>query len=268
MPRTSAESSTPTSPRASYDAPAVTSAVRIIEYLCDRREPAGISDIANHLGLNKNMTYRIIHTLQKEGWILQVDRTKYTMGLSPFHHLAKPISRMDIMQASREPLRQLWEKSGESCYLGIIDGTRTLFLEHLDAIGDVRITARPGGRFQMHCAAPGKVLLAFSEDAFVDTVVQENGLPAHTGKTLTSADALKTDLQSIRTRGYGLDIEEYAEGLLCFAAPIFNHRSRIAGTIGLSVLTLYYSKQKMIRELGPMVLEAAKKCSVALGCPQ
>jgi IclR family transcriptional regulator, KDG regulon repressor len=257
-----------TSPKTSYDAPAVTGAVRIIEYLCERRDPAGISDIANHLGLNKNMTYRIIHTLQKEGWILQVDRTRYTMGLSPFHHLAKPISRMDIMQASREPLRQLWEKSGESCYLGIIDGTRTLFLEHLDAIGDVRITARPGSRFHMHCAAPGKVLLAFSNESFVDKVVSENGLPAHTRKTFTSVDALKDDLQSIRKRGYGLDIEEYAEGLICFAAPIFNHHSEIAGAIGLSVLTLYYSKQKMIRELGPLVLEAAARCAVALGYPQ
>ena len=211
------------------------------------------------------MTFRLLHTLQEEGWLVQESEAKYSMTLIPFHHLSKTVERMDIVRASHKPLANLWKQTGESCYLGIIEGTKTLFLEHLDAVGIVRITARPGGRFYMHCAAPGKVLLAYSEEPFVDQVIAENGLPAQTKHTLTSAKALKADLRQIKKRGYGLDFEEYADGLLCFAAPVFYHTGQIAGTIGLSVLTLHFSTETMIAQLGPSVLEAAKQSSVALG---
>ncbi len=251
--------------KTSYGAPAVTGAVRIIECLCASATPLGVSEISQQLDLNKNMCFRLLHTLQKEGWIIQEEGCKYTMSLVPFHHLSKTVERMDLVRASRKPMQDLWKKTGESCYLARIDGMKTLFLEHLDSVRTVRITASAGGRFFMHCAAPGKVLLAFSGDDFVDRVISENGLPGQTSHTLTDPLKLKADLSEIRERGYGLDLEEYNDGLICFAAPVFDFRGELAGTIGLSVLTLHYSKEELLQDLGPLVVEAAAESSRALG---
>lgn len=254
--------------KTSYDAPAARNAIRLIEELCLSDKPLGVREIGRRLDLNSNMVFRLLKTLEAGEWLVTSDGgAKYTVGLRPFHFISKPVKRMTLVRAARDPLYELWEKSGQSCYLGIIRGTRTLFLEHMDAVDDVRLVANPGGLYLMHCAAPGKALLAFSDEDFVAKVIKEEGLPVQTRHTIKSQTALKKELAQIRKRGYALDLEEYAEGLICLAAPIFNYDEKLVGTIGLSVLTLYYSPERLEKELGPLVVSAARRITSALGAP-
>lgn len=252
--------------KTSYDAPAVRKAVLLIELLCESERSLGVSEISQALDINANMVFRLLKTLEEGGWIIRsAEGPKYSMSLRPFHFTSKVVKRMGLRTAADEPLKKLWEDTHESCYLGVIDGTRTLFLEHLDATGDVRIMATPGGRFLMHCAAPGKVLLAFSPEKFVEKVVKEEGLPAQTKNTIKALKALQKELELIRERGFATDDEEYSGGLFCFAAPVFNVKDELAGTIGVSVLSLYYSLERLIREIGPKVISAANTTSKSLG---
>ena len=172
---------------------------------------------------------------------------------------------MSLKQAAREPLETLWAETGESCYLGIKDGTRTLFLDHYDSRQSVRMTAQPGGRFLMHCAAPGKALLAYSRLNEVAEVIRAEGLPQQTRNTIHTATALKSELEKIRRNGFALDIEEYSQGLLCYAVPILNHDGELVGTVGLSVLTIHYNLDQLITKLGPKVNEVGREISSRLG---
>jgi len=254
--------------KATYSAHSALNAIRIVELLCESDEPLGARAICRETGLNSNMVFRLLKTLQEVEWIAASgDETRYVVTLRPYHYVCKPLKRMSLMKAAHLPLRWLWQETGESCYLGVIDGTKTLFLEHLDATADVRITATPGGRFLMHCAAPGKVLLAYSEPAFVDRVVEAHGLPSQAPNTVTKIGALRKELAKIRRDGYAVDNEEFAAGLICHAAPVFNHDRALVGTVGLSVLTLHHSLTRMKRDLGPKVLRAAEAISAALGYP-
>ena len=253
-------------PKTSYDAPAVRKAVFLIELLCESEKPLGVSEISQALDVNSNMVFRLLKTLEEEGWIVRSSEgPKYSMSLRPFHFTSKTVRRMGVRTAADEPLRTLWEETHESCYLGVIDGTRTLFLEHLDATGDVRVMATPGGRFLMHCAAPGKVLLAFSPVEFVEKVAKVEGLPAQTKNSIKTLKVLQKELEAVRETGYAIDNEEYADGLYCFAAPVFNVKDELAATIGVSVLSLYYSLERTIKELGPRVISAANATSMSLG---
>ncbi|MEI6646150.1 MAG: IclR family transcriptional regulator [bacterium] len=251
-----------------YDAPAARMVIRLIEELCNSEEPLGVTELVQRLKSNANMVFRLLHTLEDVGWIVRSGGTtpKYGMGLRPFHYTSKPIRRTNVRQAAELPLMALHQMTRQSCYLGIIDGTRTFMTEHLDALeGDIRLNAQPGGRHLMHCAAPGKVLLAYSPEAFLDRVIKAEGLPAQTDHTITSTAKLKKELATIRRNGYAMDREEFARGLICFAAPIFDVNNQLVGTVGISVLTLYYSLTQLEKELGPAVIEAANRISEALG---
>ncbi len=251
---------------ARYDVPAVRQVLRLIELLCDAEQPLGVSQIGQALGLNKSMVFRLLQTLHRESWVIRHDDgpPTYRMGLRPFHHLSKPVSRMNLMVAAAAPLRALWQATGESIYLGVLDGDRVLYLEHLDGTRPAHISGKVGGRYALHCSAPGKVLLAGAGDELVAQLAKA-GLERQTRRTITDPAALRRELQGVQRQGCAVDIEEYAGGCICFAAPVRNYTGRVVGVIGTSVLTLHYTPEQMRRDLGAKILETAREISRALG---
>jgi DNA-binding IclR family transcriptional regulator len=108
-------------------------------------------------------------------------------------------------------------------------------------------------------------LLAYSDSTFVQEVFNTEGLPQQTSQTISDVEELTRELARIRTKGYALDVEEYAKGLYCCAAPVFDVENKLAGTIGLSVLELYFSKKQLVNDLMPVVTQAADSISEVLG---
>lgn len=249
-----------------YRVPAVEKCVRLIQVLCESSKPLTLTEIAKGVGTNNNMAYRILRTLEAEGWIIQEKPgPKYRMSLRPFHFTSMPASRMDLTTAALEPMLQFWEKHGECCYLGVLDGDRVLYLETMDAVGgSVRIAVSRGERYILHTAAPGKVLLAHNED--VAEALLSAGLERYTENTICEPDEFHAEMQRIRENGYALDNEEGARGLLCLAVPIFNNESKVIGTFGISSLTVNYADiDEVFDKLGEDVIEVGKQISAALG---
>jgi IclR family acetate operon transcriptional repressor len=248
-------------------APAARNAIIIVELLCDSDEPLGVSEIAARAQINKNMAFRVLHTLLEMGWVVQDGADlKYRMSLRAFHYVSKPVARMNLKAAAGEPVRDLWRKTGQSTYLGVLDDDAVLYLEHLDATGPVHIAGTVGGRYALHCSAPGKVLLAHAGDELFERLA-ERGFARQSRQTITSPGKLARELAAVREQGYALDIEEYADGLMCFAAPVCDYTGDVVGVVGISVLTLYFTRERMETECGPAVLEAARRISAAMGCP-
>jgi DNA-binding IclR family transcriptional regulator len=197
-------------------------------------------------------------------WVLCEEQAKYRVSLQPFHHFSKPLRRSSIRQAAAGPLRQLWQETGENCYLGVLDGDRVLFVEAFEATGEVRIVAQPGGRHALHCCAQGKVLLAHAPTELFERLAR-SGFHANTDGSVCDPALLREELDAVVRQGYALDREEYTRGVLCFAAPIFNHEDRVIGTVGISVITLYFTADELLRRLGPQVLKTAQEISLKLG---
>ena len=250
--------------KASYDVPALRKALRLIELLCDSDVPLGVSEIGQRLDLNKNMTFRLLRTLLKEGWVVQETGPKYRMSLRPFHYTSKPVGRMSLPAAASVPLRELWQTTGESVYVAAVDEDQLLVLDHLDSTRDVRIAAKVGARYELHCSAPGKVLLAHAADTLLARLA-EQGFARLTARTIHTLPELREHLEEVAARGYALDLEEYVDGLLCFAVPVFDHRGRVVGALGVSVLTLHYTPQKLVDVLGPKVIATGQEVSARMG---
>ena len=248
----------------SYEIPAVKRAVALIEHLCGSDRAMGVTDLSRALDINKNMVFRLLKTLHAVGWVVQEEGPKYRMSLRPFHYASKPASRLDLRTAGLGPLEELWEETEERGYLGVLDGDRVLYLAHLDGVGDISIAGHVGGRYVLNCSAPGKVLLAYAGEKLFDRLAQE-GFERHTENTLCEADELRQNLAEVRRQGYALDIEEYARGLMCFAAPIYDYSDEVVGAVGLSVLTLHYDLEEMMQDLGPKVLRTALTVSLRMG---
>ena len=77
-----------------------------------------------------------------------------------------------------------------------------------------------------------------------------------TQKTITTSEALASELAAIKNRGYAIDDEEHAIGLRCIAAPVFNEFDEVVAAISVSGPTARIPDNRL-EPLGEMVLQAA-----------
>ena len=251
-----------------YDAPAVRTALRILEVLCHAGQPLGVSEISRATGQNKSLTYRLLSTLRDEGWVAAEEPgPRYRVTLVPFQVVSQAVRGLDIRTAAAGPLRALWDEWGESVYLSVLHDDASLCVEHLDSRQSVRIAAMVGGSYPLHCAAPGKILLAYGGQELFQRVCAR-GLSRSTENTLTDPALLKHDLDEVRRRGWATDNEEFGRGILCFAAPVFDHSGACRAAMGPSVTTIGRTLDDVIRGIGPSVCRAAREASRLLGSPE
>lgn len=244
-------------------APAVEAATRIITWLSQAEQEVGISEISRGTEINKNMVFRILNSLEKEGWVY-CNEQKYSLTLLPFRLASKAISRTALNTTALPILYELHDKTGESTYLGIRKADKVLYIQHLDGVKDVRISCRVGGEYDLYCSAPGKVLLAYSEKEFIDEYTARE-LKKHTENSITERLELQKELEAIRNNGYATDCEEFGYGITCVAAPIFDHTGKVVACVGNSAFTLNHDSQSVIEGLLPHVQKAAKEISNRLG---
>ena len=244
-------------------APAAEASTKIITFLAECEQEIGVSEISRGTGINKNMVFRILNTLENEGWVF-CNAQKYSLTLLLFGLASKPISRLSLNTAATPILYDLLNKTGESTYLGILNDDKVLYLQHLDGVKSVRVAGRVGGEYDLYCSAPGKVLLAYADDDFIEEYTSRS-LEKRTENSITEKSALLEELERIRQNGYATDREEFGNGITCVAAPIFDYNRKVVGTIGCSAFTTNNKCEKCIERLLPEIVNAAKIISERLG---
>ncbi len=110
----------------------------------------------------------------------------------------------------------------------------------------------------LHARASGKVLMAFATPDLFERYVARQPLTALTPNTITDPDTLLTELDRIRERGYGLDEEEFALGVTCVAAPIFD------GGTAIAALTVAAPTGRFA-EATEMLVAAVRRAAAAAG---
>lgn len=248
----------------SYDAPALRKGIRLLELLCEAAEPLSVTHLSQKLGLNKHMVLRLLGTLCDEGWVVQEHGPVYRLSLVPLGHFSKPISRMDVVTAAEEPIAELWEATGETTYMSVRDGDRSMGVIVRQTRRDIHVAGRIGARLRMHCCAPGKVLLAYGEPQLFERLAQE-GFARQTERTICDPAELAAHLEKVVRQGYATDNEEYLRGMVCMAGPVFDYTGRVVASIGITTLTIFHSHASMVDACAGPVLAACRKVSQALG---
>lgn len=244
-------------------APAAEATTQIITFLARCEQETGVSEISRGTEINKNMVFRILNSLEKMGWVY-CNGQKYSLTLSLFGLASKPISRLSLNTAATPVLYDLLNKTGESTYLGILKEDKVLYIQHLDGVRDVRVAGRMGGEYGLYCSAPGKVLLAYAEEDFIEEYTSKP-LEKRTANSITEKGALLKELAGVRSNGYAADREEFGNGITCVAAPVFDYTGKVIAVIGCSAFVTNNGCEEVIQKLLPHVTVAAKELSTRLG---
>ncbi len=244
-------------------APSVEASTKIISFLAESEREVGISEISRGTEINKNMVFRILNTLENEGWVYCHEQ-KYSLTLSLFGLASKPISRLSLNTAATPILYDLLNKTGESTYLGILKEDKVLYIQHLDGVKSVRVAGQVGGEYELYCSAPGKVLLSFADKEFIESYLLKS-FEKKTKNTVIEKHEILENLEKIRKNGYATDLEEFGNGITCVAAPIYDYSGKVIAAIGCSAFTFDNRCDEAVEQMLPDVSKAAKEISIRLG---
>ena len=237
-----------------------------MELLASEKRELGFNEILRKIDIPKPSLSRILTTLVTKGYLRQNPlNRKYWLGSKLLVIGSVILDRLDLREIARPYLQRLVEETGETAELGILDEGHLLYIDKRESSESIRLFARVGSRYaNFHASAPGKVLLAYFSDEELEDFLKSNGLPKITEKTITTPSQLKKELVEIRKNGAAFDDQEVRLGVRRIAVPIFDHRKKLAGVIGIAGPTFRITLREKAQFVKPVV-NAGKAISKELG---
>jgi IclR family transcriptional regulator, acetate operon repressor len=186
------------------------------------RTPAGLTaqELSAATGLSRATTYHLVQTLVTVGYIASGPEHRYRLavGVSP---LVEAFGRHVVPQDLVPLARSLAQRTGETAYVAAREGADLVLLCSVPGHHRVSVSNSPVGPIEHgHARASGKLLLAFAPDDARERYMAAHPLTRMTRATITNRDQLLTELERIRQAGWACDIEEFHDGVCCFAAPL------------------------------------------------
>jgi IclR family acetate operon transcriptional repressor len=210
--------------------------VVLIELLRD--EPSGLSlqEIAARTGNVKSSIHRILHSLKKHGYVEQEGvGAPYRLGMQ-FLTLARGMNDgIGLLQIARPHLRELIEMFNESAYLAVVHADRGIFVDVQESTRDFRMVGPLGAEVHYHATAAGKVMAAFLPSDRRAALLDGRKLERLTEKTITNQAQLERELAGVKRLGYAINDEETIVGAIFLAAPIFDSRQSVCGSISVGI---------------------------------
>jgi IclR family transcriptional regulator, acetate operon repressor len=239
-------------------------ALRALELIAAAPGPLPAKALAQQLGASLGTSYRVLHTLEHEGYAVRLGHGCYGLGPKLSELLQAFQQRLDPAEVTLPLVADLAECVEEDAYLAVMRRGEVAVAEVVRASQRLHL-ADPGVGFSRvaHVAAVGKALLAACPPEAIDDYLGSRPLPLCTRHTLVTRRAIKRDLAETRERGYAVEIEELAEGCCCVAAPVLDAGGATVASIGVSVPIERFQAES--RQLIAQCRETAATASRALG---
>lgn len=241
-------------------------ALKIIDAMAiSQQEFFSPTDLTRQLNINRNRTFRILKTLNQCGFVDYDPKTEmYRLGLK-FLTISQNIrERLNIHREAEEILKSLAEVTGDCTYLLISSGSSAIVVDRYTGDNMLQMSAPIGTVLPYHVGAAPKILLAFMPDEQQKKTLSEMKLPSFTTNTITDRRTFQELLETIRSKGYSTDEQDYELGAFAFGAPVYDHEGNVVAGMSITTPTTRCSPERRT-ELIHQVMVAAQKLSARLG---
>jgi len=210
----------------------------IMNAVATSSRPLSIADLVSELGLAKPTVHRIASQLEEENYLQRNPNDKrFVIGNKLREFSTNILSNSSIGAPRRAILEALSNEIGETCNCTMLDGYHTVYFDRVECNWPIKINLHPGSRLPLHATASGKLFLAYMRKGDRNRIIDAAPLVASTKHTITSDEHLKTQLKSIKKQGIAFDNEEFIDGMIAIAVPVFDSKHRICFTLAVHAPT-------------------------------
>ena len=217
---------------------------------------AGVTELARATGIDKVIVHRILQTFVARDLVEQdPDTRKYRLGSGLVSLAGRRLAATRVLELANRYLMELWEACGETVTVSRPLANEIVLLRVIESRQVVRASAEMGERAPLHTTASGRLFLALGDPVWREQVLS-GPLPATTPKTITTREALETELETIARQGYSIDRESTMIDVVAIAAPILAKGQAIGAVVVIGPASRL--KGKRVNETVERVCEAAR----------
>jgi len=233
----------------------------ILEAFSTSRRSMSLAEIATASGFPRSTAHRLAASMRQLGLLDQDgQRDRYRLGVKLFELGNRALANMDLHREARPLIDELSQISGHRANLAVFDGRQAIVTHRVSAESGTLLTLIEAA--PVHCTSTGKAILAFQPAAKVDEIIAA-GLKRFTDATITDRQRLKSELKSIRARGYSVDEGEHQPGMRCVGAPICDRAGRAIAGLSISGPARNLKKDR-VPGLAKIVMHHARLIEVKL----
>jgi IclR family transcriptional regulator, KDG regulon repressor len=241
----------------------VVKTLRVLEAFSYAQPVLGVSELARKLDMGKSSVHRALATLHEHGYVVKTADDRYRLGLK-LHEMGQlVVSGLRLHEVAHDSLDRLRHETNETVHLAVLDKTEVVYIDRMEAAGQMRMFSKLGTRMPVHATSSGKCLLAFGSDELFEQVTSV-GLPRRAPRTITSKAMFRDVLAQVRADGFAVSIEESEKGVASVGAPVFGRDGSCIAAVSLVGSLLRLTDDQLPRYVS-MVRRCSKEISQAMG---
>lgn len=244
---------------------AVIQTFQILQLLGDSPRGMGISEIATTLGLNKQLPFRHLALLEKEGYVSKdpgSERYRLTFKIGALG--LRQIQSAGVDQWAQPTLDRLSKETGELVRLSVYNEGKVLWIADSEQAGlSLRIDPAPLSQAPLTSTASGRAILSMLPEEEARKAIEESDRVPLNPSTVTDPQELFAKVLQAKADGYAVVIDEREYGVSAVAAAIPQGRGpeeRPFGAVAVAGPTARLTPE-VLRTNGARLVAAAAELS-------
>lgn len=249
-------------PKTGEDRYFITALSRGLDVLaCFRSGDVSLSNqqISERCGLPKSTVTRIVYTLTKRGYLIQVEPGgRYALGTATLSLGSSMLARMDVRRLARPLMQELADFAGATLALGVRDRLSIIYTEVARSAATLALTLQVGSRIPLATSAIGRAYLANASEQERNAIVRLAG-ELDDSAAETMREGIARGIRDYQEFGCATSFGEWQKDVNGIAVSF-----RTTGTIPSMVINCggpssSLSRDFLLEEVKPRLLALARK---------
>lgn len=209
-------------------------AIRIMGLFCGKDKELSLAEICRRMELHKSIIFRILVTLESEGWLFKNEATnKYMLGMKLLSYSNAILDNMVIKEIAYPVMKRLAQVTGETVVLTMYSNGEAICIEKIDSENSVKITAQVGKSYPLHVGATGLAVIMGMPQDLQREILFKNPLESFRPGTQTNPEKVIEMIARAQDDNYIVSRGMRDPGVVAVGVPITFPQEKLY--MGLSV---------------------------------
>jgi IclR family pca regulon transcriptional regulator len=235
--------------------------------LFTRRKPAqSLAELAAGLGLSRSAVYRLVYTLEKEGFLSrETNAHQYRLTSRVLTLGFEYLNSRGLLEIAEPVLRVLSDETATAAYIVQLDGAFSVYLVRAMPATGMVINLQVGTRLPAHATASGRVLIAQKREAALRDIYALLKRESKIVPPPASFAELQAQADQDKKRGHVYHRSLINPGAISFASPVLGKNGMVTAAVTVTGPQQLFTSFGGEKAFARVVTAAAQAISRRLG---